>query len=51
MTIDEAITFCNEKLKELRELKDTITRNAEVLERQGYNKAIDDFVKALQEKN
>ena len=39
-----------EELKELRELKDTITSNAEVLERQGYNKAIDDFVKALQEK-
>ena len=36
-----------EELKELRELKDTITSNAEVLERQGYNKAIDDFVKEI----
>lgn len=36
-----------EELKELRELKDTITSNAEVLERQGYNEAIDDFAKRL----
>ena len=36
-----------EELKDLRELKDTITSNAEVLEMQGYNKAIDDFVKLV----
>ena len=36
-----------EELKDLRELKDTITSNAEVLEMQGYNKAIDDFVIAI----
>ena len=35
------------ELKDLRELKDTITSNAEVLEMQGYNKAIDDFVIAI----
>lgn len=32
-----------EELKDLRELKDIITSNAEVLEKQGYNKAVDDF--------
>lgn len=36
-----------EELKDLRELKDTITSNAEVLEIQGYNKAIDEFVKLV----
>ena len=36
-----------EELKDLRELKDTITSNAEVLEIQGYNKAIDDYMKII----
>ena len=36
-----------EELKDLRELKDTITSNAEVLEMQGYNKAIDDYMKII----
>lgn len=35
------------ELKDLRELKDTITSNAEVLEIQGYNKAIDDYMKII----
>ena len=36
-----------EELKELREMKETIEYNAEVLEQQGYNKAITDFAERL----
>ena len=40
---NEQVAEWLEELKDLRELKDTITSNAEVLEMQGYNKAVDDF--------
>lgn len=36
-----------EELKDLREMKETIECNAEVLERQGYNNAIDDTLEIL----
>lgn len=39
-----------EELKDLREIKETIECNAEVLEQQGYDKAIDDFDKWFQDK-
>ena len=38
-----------EELKDLREIKETIECNAEVLEQQGYNKAIDDFAEKIKE--
>ena len=34
-----------EELKDLREMRDAIESNANTLEQNGYNKAIDDFVK------
>lgn len=44
---NEQVVEWLEELKDLRELKDTITSNAEVLEIQGYNKAIDDYMKII----
>lgn len=39
-----------EELKDLQEMKETIECNAEVLEQQGYDKAVYDFDKWFQDK-
>lgn len=50
---DECVQECGqvaewlEELKDLREMKETIECNAEVLEQQGYNKALDDFAESV----
>lgn len=44
ISFEEQLAEWLEELKELRDMKDTITSNAEVLIKQGYDKGIDDFI-------